>query len=151
MEKLATWIAVAGRGSAARSFQAFLQRRASAAESYVNGDAQPLSEVLARQEPATFLSPRGDMVSGADAVAARYVKDAGAFQRGGHNRIEVLQSAASGDVAWWTGHQLAEARLDGKDAPVTMNLRVTEAFRFAADGWNLVHPHAGAAKSTPGQ
>lgn len=151
MEKLATWIAVAGRGSAARSFQAFMQRRASVGEAYVNGDAQPLLEIVTREDPVTFLSPRGDTVTGAGAVAARFAKDAGAFQRGGQNRTEVLQLAASGDVAWWTGYQIAEARLDGKEAPVAMRLRVTEAFRFGADGWKLVHRHAEPAKSTSGE
>jgi ketosteroid isomerase-like protein len=50
------------------------------------------------------------------------------------------------DVAWWTGYQISEARLEGKDAPVPMKLRVTEAFRFSDGGWKLVHRHAEPAK-----
>jgi hypothetical protein len=37
-------------------------------------------------------------------------------------------------------------RLEGKDTPVPMKLRVTEAFRFQGGGWGLVHRHAEAVK-----
>lgn len=142
LEKLAAFIASAGRGAAARSFQAFLERRATAAAAYVEGDAGPLAALATQEDPATFLSPRGDTVQGARAVAERYVRDAANFAPGGQNRIEILQSGAAGDVGWWTGYQIAEARMKGKDAPAAMKLRVTEAFRFGHDGWKLVHRHA---------
>jgi NAD(P)H-dependent FMN reductase/ketosteroid isomerase-like protein len=147
MEKLADFVAAASRGAAARSFEAFLKRREVAAAAYVEGDAGPLGQMLPREGPATFLSPRGDTVQGAAAVAARYERDATSFERGGSNRLEILQSAAAGDVAWWTGYQIAEARLAGKPGAVPMKLRVTEAFRFHRTGWKLVHRHAEPAKA----
>ena len=142
LEKLTTFTASASRGAAARSFKAFLERRATAAAAYVDGDAGPLGEIVTDRDPATFFSPGGDGVEGARAVAERYARDAGSFAPGGKNRLEILQSGASGDTAWWSGYQIAEARLRGKDAPVPMKLRVTEAFRLEADGWKLVHRHA---------
>ncbi|HEY6477044.1 MAG TPA: nuclear transport factor 2 family protein [Polyangia bacterium] len=146
MEKLADFVAAGSRGAAARSFEAFLKRRETAAAAYVDGDAAPLGQLLAEEDPATFLSPRGDTVQGAGAVAARYARDATSFERGGSNRIEILQWAAAGDVGWWTGYQIAEARLVGKPGAVPMKLRVTEAFRFRQSGWKLVHRHAEMAK-----
>ncbi|HVV51715.1 MAG TPA: nuclear transport factor 2 family protein [Polyangia bacterium] len=143
---MAAFVAHAGRDAAARSFQAFLERRAAVAAAYVDGDAGPLAGILSGEGSATFLSPRGDAVEGARAVAERYARDAASFVPGGKNRIEILQSAAAGDTAWWTGYQLADARLRGKEEPVAMKLRVTEAFRWGADGWKLVHRHAEIAK-----
>jgi ketosteroid isomerase-like protein len=54
----------------------------------------------------------------------------------------VLQSGADGDVAFWTGFQKAEVKMNGNDKPVPMKLRVTELFRFRDGGWKLVHRHA---------
>jgi NAD(P)H-dependent FMN reductase/ketosteroid isomerase-like protein len=142
LDKLAVFIAGASRGAVARSFQAFLARRTAAADAYVEGNPGPLAAMLAEEDPATFLSPRGDLVQGARAVADRYTRDAASFEPGGRNRLDILQSAAAGEVGWWTGYQIAEARLKGKDAPVAMKLRVTEAFRFGAGGWKLIHRHA---------
>lgn len=142
LDKLASFIGAAGRGAAARSFQSFLEHRVTAAAAYVEGDAGPITAMVAQEDPATFLSPRGDAVQGARAVAERYVRDAAGFAPGGQSRIEILQSGAAGDVGWWTGYQLAEARMKGKDAPVAMKLRITEAFRFGSEGWKLVHRHA---------
>ena len=147
LEKLAAFIAAAGRGASARSFQAFLERRATVAAAYVEGDAGPLAAIVTQEDPATFLSPRGDAVQGARAVAERYTRDAASFAAGGASRLEILQSGASGDAGWWTGYQIAEARRKGIDGPAAMKLRVTEAFRFGPDGWKLVHRHAERAAS----
>jgi ketosteroid isomerase-like protein len=141
-EKLTPFIAAAGKGASARSFKAFLERRATIASAYVDGDAQPLAAIVTGEDPATFLSPRGDVIQGARVVAERYAHDAAAFAPGGQNRLEILQSGAAGDVGWWTGYQIAEARMKGKDATVAMKLRVTEAFRLGPDGWKMVHRHA---------
>jgi ketosteroid isomerase-like protein len=137
---------MSGPKAPGHSFEDFMKRRATIAAAYVDGDAKPLNEILAREDPATFFSPRGDVITGAAAVAARYDADAATFSRGGTNRFEILQSAASGDVGWWTGYQIAEARIRGKDAPVPMKLRVTEAFRFSDGAWRLVHRHAELVK-----
>jgi NAD(P)H-dependent FMN reductase/ketosteroid isomerase-like protein len=148
MQAFGDWIATIDRDRKAggHSFEDFMTRRATIAAAYVDGDAKPLDEILAREDPATFFSPRGDATIGAAAVSARYDADAATFSRGGSNRLEILQSAASGDVGWWTGYQIAEARLKGKDAPVPMKLRVTEAFRFRDGAWRLVHRHAEPTK-----
>jgi ketosteroid isomerase-like protein len=126
----------------APDFDAFLLRRTHAAEAYVNGDAEPLSDLLARTSDATFFGPGGGAVHGADAVATRYRSDAPMFERGGTTRLEILQSGASGDVAYWVGFQHAMARLKGKPEPVPMKLRVTEVFRREDGAWKLVHRHA---------
>jgi len=76
----------------------------------------------------TFHSPKGDTVTGADAVRKRYRDDAASFQAGGESRFEVLQKAATRDLAFWTGFQIATVRLAGQDKPAEMRIRVTEVF-----------------------
>jgi ketosteroid isomerase-like protein len=126
----------------APDFDAFLLARTHAAEAYVNGDAAPLSGLLAQDSDATFFGPGGGAVHGAEAVAARYRSDAPAFERGSTTRLEILHAAAGGDVAYWVGFQHAMARLRGKPEPVPMKLRVTELFRREDGAWKLVHRHA---------
>ena len=126
----------------ADSFETFLARRREVGAAYVNGDATPLDGIVTTSDPATFLSPMGDVVEGAAAVADRYRRDAGSFSPGGTSRFEVLQSASSGDVAWWTGYQVAEAILGDATEPTPMRLRLTEGFRFEDGEWKLVHRHA---------
>src|SRR6266516_7069920 len=120
----------------------FNARRRPAAEAYTNGDSQPLEALLARNGAATFHSPRGDTVCGADTVATRYRSDAASFAPGGETNLEVLQKDASGDLAFWTDFQHATVHFAGRDHLVTMRIRVTEVFRRASGQWDLIHRHA---------
>jgi ketosteroid isomerase-like protein len=131
------------RMTATTDFDEFFNaRRRVAAEAYTNGDSQPLDSLVTRNGAATFHSPRGDTVSGADAVATRYRSDAASFAPGGETALQVLQQGASGDLAFWTGFQDATVHLAGRDQPVTMRIRVTEVFRREAAQWKLIHRHA---------
>ena len=127
-------------------FESFMKRRTEAAGAYVRGDAGPLGTMVARELPATFFSPRGDATQGARDVAQRYERDAGSFEPGGENEIEVLQMSASGDIAYWVGFQRARARLKGAPEPQSFDLRITEIFRREKGEWRLVHRHADMAK-----
>lgn len=127
-------------------FEAFFARRVRAAEAYASGDYSPLSALLAEHGGATFHSPQGDTVAGAQAVAERYRRDAASFQAGGESRLEILQKGASGDIGFWTGFQIAVVRLASKPEPLEMRIRVTEVFRRADAEWKLVHRHADVAR-----
>jgi NAD(P)H-dependent FMN reductase/ketosteroid isomerase-like protein len=145
VEKFSLWIA---RTSAARdsgTFNRFLQRRDEIATAYVNGDGAPLDAIVTRVDSATFMSPGGDSVTGATAVAQRYASDVTAFARGGTSKLEMLQSA-HGHLGFWTGIQHAEVRLDAKAEAVPMTLRVTEVFRLEGGDWKLIHRHADIPK-----
>jgi ketosteroid isomerase-like protein len=123
-------------------FETFLKRRADIARAYVNGDASLLDQIVARSGAASFFPPTGGSEKGAEAVAARYDTDVKAFRPGGETSFEILQSAASSDVAYWTGFQSAKVKMQGQDVPVAMKLRVTELFRRVGGEWQLVHRHA---------
>jgi NAD(P)H-dependent FMN reductase/ketosteroid isomerase-like protein len=149
MSVFAGWVAALAGRTVSVDFDAFMQRRAEAASTYVRGDSTLLDALVTRSEPATFFPPSGGCVAHAEKVAARYDKDAKAFSSDGVSRFEILQSGASGGVAFWAGFQLAEAKIGGQTAK--MKLRVTEVFRLSDGEWKLVHRHADAepeAKST---
>lgn len=141
IEKFALWIARTSAAPDGGTFNKFLQRRDEIATAYVNGDGAPLDAIVTHVDSATFLSPAGDSVTGAAAVAQRYATDATGFAKGGTSKLEMLQ-AASGPLGFWTGIQHAEVRLQGKDAAVPMTLRVTEIFRLEGGDWKLIHRHA---------
>lgn len=125
-----------------QDFERFMQQREAAAGAYVRGDAEPLGQVVARVSQATFFSPRGDYVTGADAVWSRYDQDAAAFESASDNHFEILDIGASDGIAYWVGLQRATARMRGSDEAVNFNLRITEIFRREGDEWKLVHRHA---------
>jgi ketosteroid isomerase-like protein len=142
MAAFADWIA-RWRDGASHDFEAFLRGRREAASAYVRGDAAPVAALSTRADPATFFSPKGDTLQGAAAVLERYAGDAKSFGGSGTTELEILQSASSGRLAFWTGLQHAEVG----GAKGKMTLRVTEIFRLEDGTFKLVHRHADPAKS----
>ncbi|HEX4336730.1 MAG TPA: NAD(P)H-dependent oxidoreductase [Polyangiaceae bacterium] len=138
------------RGAKAPPFAEFLETRKQVATDYVNGEAASLDAIVTAADPATFFSPMGDVTQGASAVTARYDKDASSFEKGGSTTLEILQSGASGELAFWTGYQRAEARLAGRAEAAPMALRITEIYRVEGGEYKLVHRHADMG-SKPGK
>jgi ketosteroid isomerase-like protein len=123
-------------------FDSFFTVRTKAAEAYVSGDPVPFDKLVVKQGDATFHSPRGDSLSGAAEVGARYISDAKIFEPGGKSRLDILQQATDNELAFWTGYQIATVQLKGQQHPIDMRIRVTEVFRRVGDDWKLVHRHA---------
>jgi ketosteroid isomerase-like protein len=129
----------------AESFEDFMRRREAASNDYIAGDPAALQALLTQTDPATFLPPSGAVVDGASAAEEAQVGGAGAFGPGSTGHFEVLNSGASGDLAFWTGRQVARMDIKGQDDPVDMVLRTTEVFRLEDGEWKLVHRHADLA------
>ena len=130
-------------------FEQFMKQRAEASQAFVDGDIAPLHRISTHVLSATFFSPNGDVVQGADEVNEANASGAKLFRPGSKNSFEIMQMAANDGIGYWTGMQHSTVRMQGQAEPITMNLRVTEIFRHEADGWKLVHRHADALQSEP--
>jgi len=128
------------------SFDDFFQQRRKAADAYVSGDGGAVDALVPHAGEASFHSPGGDTVTGAAAVAERYLSDAKSFHKGGMSRLEVLQMGADGDIGFWTGYQVATARIGDMPKPVDMRIRITEIFRRIDGEWKMIHRHADFGK-----
>jgi ketosteroid isomerase-like protein len=129
------------------TFEDFLSTREQAAEAYVRGDGTRVDALVPHDGTASFHSPRGDTVIGAQNVATRYLKDAEAFHSQGTSRFEVIQKGQDGDLGFWTGFQVATVQIGNAPRPQNMRIRVTELFRKIEGKWRLVHRHADAPPS----
>ena len=123
-------------------FDAFLKEREQAAQAYVTGDGAPVDRLATREGDSSFFSPGGDVVTGAQAVVERYLSDAQLFKPNGTSRFEVIQKGSDGDLAFWTGYQVARAQIGGMPEAIDMKLRITEIFRRFDGSWKLIHRHA---------
>jgi len=130
-------------------FEQFMKQREEASLAFVNGDIGPLDRIATHVSPATIFGPKGDSVAGADNVNAANASSVKHFESGGKSTFEVLQMAASGDVAYWAGIQRSNVRMQGKAQAIPMDLRVTEVFRRQDGAWKLVHRHADTLVEKP--
>ncbi|MCE7984432.1 MAG: DUF4440 domain-containing protein [Caldilinea sp. CFX5] len=133
-----------------QDFEQFMKQREAASAAYVQGNAEPLGELVARGLPATFFGPGGGYVQGAHDVWSRYEQDAELFAQGSRFRFEVLQMAAGPGLAYWVGFMEGNAYLSGQAEAIPMKLRVTELFRREDGEWKLVHRHADALAESQG-
>ena len=77
-----------------QDFEQFMKAREQAARAYARGEAEPLARRSTQASPATFFSPGGGYVAGAEQVLSTYKRDATHFTAGDTN-FEILHMAAS--------------------------------------------------------
>lgn len=123
-------------------FKQFMKKREAASSAYISGDGGPLEKISTHTSPATIFGPTGDCVQGAEKVIAANTSGSKHFKPGSENKFEIMHSAESGELAYWTGVQHSVVQMEGKSKPVQFNLRVTEIFRKENGEWKLIHRHA---------
>lgn len=126
--------------SSGQSFDEFMQQRKEASTAYVQGDASLLDKLVPAEGDASFFSPAGGTIIGANAVKTRYDRDAKSFGLSSKSDLNTIQSVVRGGLAFWTGVQEAEVEFAGKKQP--MKLRTTEIYLRQDGTWKLVHRHA---------
>lgn len=122
-------------------FQQFFKDREAAGQSFVNGNAGPVTQLIATRVPVTFFGPTGTVEQQAGAIAEVFRKQAAPFRRG-DSELETLQVHVDSTSAYWVGIQKARVTIGNLATPMDMNLRVTELFRLEDGAWKLVHRHA---------
>ena len=125
-----------------RDFEEFMKQREAASSAFVNGDFDPLAEISTQNSPATIFGPKGDCVQDAEKVNEANAKGSKLFKPGSENAFEVMHTASDENLAYWVGVQRSVVRMQGKEQPVPMDLRVTEIFRREGGQWKLIHRHA---------
>ncbi len=108
----------------------------------MNRDIEPLDRIATQVSPATIFGPQGNCVEGADEVNATNTSSAKFFESGSKSSFEIMQMAANNGIAFWAGIQRSTVQMRGEKDSISMDLRVTEAFRLEDGEWKLVHRHA---------
>lgn len=139
------------RTDTAESFDEFMKRREEASTGYIQGDATALASMLTLSDPATFMPPGGAVVEGAVNVTDAQTAGAAAFGPRSAGHLEILNIGTSGDLAFWTGRQVATMDIKGQKRLAPMVLRTTEVFRREGGQWRLVHRHADIPPATQGE
>ena len=140
MNAFERWVHAVPR--AREPFADFMKRREKASHEYINGKADQLLALSTENDPATFFPPGGQRMQGASVVNASNAKGSKSFAAGSTGRFEVLQSASSGNLAFWSGVHHSKVKMKGKPGAMPMELRTTEVFRVEDGEWKLIHRHA---------
>ena len=106
-------------------------------EAWINGDGSG----YAMPEDGTIMGAVGGYSFGGAETAERQAAVARQW-RSGHGQVELLSGGVSGDLAWLVLIERAVVVLDPEVGEQRWDLRVTEVFRRAEDGWERVHRHA---------
>ena len=108
------------------TFENLMLVRQRAAEAFVSGDGAKVDSLVPHEGMASWHSPRGETVIGAENVAARYLKEAASFHSDGTTDFEIIQQGCDGALGFWTGFQIATVRTG--DAPRQGENRLLLAF-----------------------
>jgi ketosteroid isomerase-like protein len=127
--------------SADADFRQFFKVREAAGQSFVNGNAEPIAQMIAARMPVTFFGPSGTVNQDAASVAELFRKQAAPFERG-DSAFETLHAHVDHTCAYWVGIQKTRVTTRNASGPTDMDLRVTELFRREDGAWKLVHRHA---------
>src|SRR5260370_8929388 len=123
-------------------FERMMSAREEVARAYMNGDAAPLGDISAKTSRVTFFSPAGGFEEGADHVFSIQKRSAAQFAPGGGDtHLQVLQTGATPDIAYWLGLHRATPTLRQNNKTAPSHSRVTEVLRPQGPACQLVHPH----------
>jgi len=119
-----------------------IERYHSAADSFAQGDPEPVKALYSHHDDVTLANPFGPPVRGWAGVADRLDFAASRFQDGRPIDFEKVALIVGTDVASLVEIERWEARVGGREETTPFGLRVTSIFRRENASWLLVHRHA---------
>jgi ketosteroid isomerase-like protein len=130
-----------GPAAGAEPVAQLVARAAEKNAAFMRGDMQRWSELVHIAADFTLMQPMGGSASrGFDMSPARMAEMARYF-RNGRTDLELVQTYASDDIAVLVMVERQTAEVGGLPKQ-DWSLRVTEVYRKAGAGWELVHRHA---------
>jgi ketosteroid isomerase-like protein len=125
------------------SLRAFLPQWEEAQSRFLNGDPTLWKQHTLQTGDATIFGAFGGYEKGWSEVGPRYDWAASQYKASGaRKRVEYLNTAVSGDLAFTVGIERDEVQVSGQDKPAPRSLRVTQVFRRENGAWKLLHRHA---------
>jgi len=122
----------------------FLLQWEKAQSRFINGDPTLWKQNASHGDDATIFGAFGGHEKGWKQVGPRNDWASSQFKESGaKQRIEYLNSGASGDLAFTVAIERQEqVRMGNQEKPAPRTLRVTQIFRREDGVWKLLHRHA---------
>ena len=126
------------------SLQMFLPQWEMAQSRFINGDPTLWKQNASHGDDATIFGAFGGYEKGWKQVGPRNDWASSKFKESGAGqKIEYLNSAASGDLAFTISLERQEqVSMGNQNKPAPRTLRVTQIFRKEGSVWKLLHRHA---------
>ncbi|MBX9400611.1 nuclear transport factor 2 family protein [Lysobacter sp. BMK333-48F3] len=124
--------------------QAMLRKYADAATLFYNGRAEAVKALWSHSDDVTLSGAAGGATAkGWSEVSSRLDWASSQFlDANGTKRIEQVQTAVSGELAYIVQYEHIRYRRPGYPEGAQRDYRVTTIFRREPEGWRVVHRHA---------
>ena len=125
------------------TFPAFLIHWEQAQSRFINGDPTLWKQNTSHSDDVTIFGAFGGHEKGWQEVGPRNDWASAQFRESGASqKIEYLNTAVSGDLAFTVSIERQVAQIAGEENPRARALRVTQIFRNEGGVWKLLHRHA---------
>ena len=118
-----------------------LGRTVAALGDLVDGRAGPYLALWSHADDVTVMGGFGSYEKGWDRVRQNAEFAASRFRGGVLGAVEEMAVGESGDLAYAVWIERGEVRVDGRDEPAPLAVRVTHVFRGEEGAWRIIHLH----------
>ena len=123
-------------------FAQVVEQYHAAADEFSRGDPQPVKMIFSHRDDVTLANPFGPAVGGWNRVSEALDFASSRFRDGQVTSFETLAKYESSDLATILEIERWRAKVSGRAAVDSFDLRVTSTFRREDGTWKLVHRHA---------
>jgi len=127
--------------ASSEDLRAVLDRTTAALSHLVNGDPEPYLALWSHADDVTVMGGFGSYETGWDRVRQNTQFAASRFHGGQMTGVEEMAAGASGGLGYAVWIERGEVRVEGRDEPGPLAVRVTHVFRREAGVWKIIHRH----------